>query len=247
MYIILGAFVGISINVSAFFIGLLYAPSINVHVISSVGPLVLYFLSIIILHEKPHPHVLRGMIIAFTGVIIAIFLPLLSSIFQQGGSFQEIVGNALYVIAMFSVVGHAVLTKKVIRQFDTVMFTGVQAFIGAIPFFFLMIYEMSSSTYHWSVQTMELKGWVGIIYGIFFSSALAYWAYNYALKKLSAQEVGVYSYAKPIVAVLVAIPLLSEYPDIYFMVGAVLVFIGIWISERHPHFHRIHKKMHGRG
>ena len=68
VYILLGSLVGVVINVSAFFVGLELAPSINVHMISAAGPLVLYALSIIVLHEKPHAQVLRGMIFALVGV-----------------------------------------------------------------------------------------------------------------------------------------------------------------------------------
>ena len=93
---------------------------------------------------------------------------------------------------------------------------------------------------------MSSRGWVGIIFGLLFSSGVAYLAQNYALIKLKAQEIAVFGYIMPVVAVLVAIPLLGEFPDIFFVIGAVLIFIGVFISERHPHFQKMHGKLHSR-
>src|SRR3989339_778870 len=168
VYILMGALSGVVINVSAFYVGLEIAPSINVHMISAAGPLVLYALSIIVLHEKPHAQILRGMMFALLGVLIIFLAPL----FHQGfGNIQSaktmILGNFLFVIPM-------------------------------------MVREQQI----WSFSSLTSAGWVGIIYGVFFSSALAYFLLNYALKRISAQEIGVYEYIKPIVAVVVAIPLL---------------------------------------
>src|SRR3989344_7622828 len=63
MHIVLGGIWGISVNVAFFFLGLNLAPSINVHIIGALGPLVLYILSLIILKEKPHPQIIKGMFI----------------------------------------------------------------------------------------------------------------------------------------------------------------------------------------
>jgi drug/metabolite transporter (DMT)-like permease len=86
---------------------------------------------------------------------------------------------------------------------------------------------------------MNMQSWIGVIYGVFFSSALAYFLHNYALSKLPANRVGVFTYLEPPVAVLIAIPLLGEYPDLFFIIGSALVFVGIYLSQRHPHFRKI--------
>jgi drug/metabolite transporter (DMT)-like permease len=78
-----------------------------------------------------------------------------------------------------------------------------------------------------SVDDFTFRSWIGIIYGIFFSSALAYFANNYALTKMSASKIGMFHYVMPIASLLVAVPLLGEMPDVFFIVGSILVAIGV--------------------
>ncbi|PIZ66746.1 hypothetical protein CO051_07330 [Candidatus Roizmanbacteria bacterium CG_4_9_14_0_2_um_filter_39_13] len=245
VYILLGSLVGVVINVSAFFVGLELAPSINVHMISAAGPLVLYALSIFVLHEKPHAQVFRGMIFAFVGVLVIFLAPLFRDGFSTGsGSVRSVlIGNFLFMIAMVGGVFYAVINKKIIKTVDSTVIMSLQFFVGSVAFIPMMVRELKD----WSFASLNNAGWVGIIYGIFFSSALAYFLLNYALKRISAQQIGVFEYMKPVIAVLVAIPLLSEFPDVYFIIGSVLIFVGVYISERHPHFQRIHTKIGVRG
>ena len=241
VYILLGSLAGVVINVSAFFVGLELAPSINVHMISASGPLVLYALSIIVLHEKPHAQVFRGMVFAFVGVLVIFLAPLFRDGFNDGGGSvgSVLLGNFLFLIAMVGGVFYAVVNKKIIKTVDSSVIMSLQFFVGSVAFIPMMVRELQD----WSFASLNNAGWVGIIYGIFFSSALAYFLLNYALKRISAQQIGVFEYMKPVIAVLVAIPLLAEFPDIYFIIGSILIFIGVYVSERHPHFQRVHTKI----
>jgi len=73
------------------------------------------------------------------------------------------------------------------------------------------------------------------------SSAAAYFLYYYGLSKIDAQEVGLFTYIDPIAAVLIAMPLLHEFPSIYYLIGSVLVFGGIYLAEGRVHWHPINK------
>jgi len=44
--------------------------------------------------------------------------------------------------------------------------------------------------------------------------------------------VGLLSYLSPIGALFLAVPLLGEWPDIWFVVGTALVLYGVWLAER---------------
>lgn len=243
LHIIMGGIWGVSINVSFFFMGLKLASSINAPIIGSLGPLVLYMLSLFILKEKPHPQILKGMLISFIGAAFIVFTPLFRAEINPAADYtitSRIMGNAFFIIAMIGAALHVIHTKKISSKVDPVTITGIQFFVGAFTFLPFMISELQT----WSFSSLTHNSWVGIIYGIFFSSALGYFAHTYAIKKLSAQKVGVFSYMMPVVAVLVAIPLLGEYPDIFFIIGSVFVLLGIIISERHPHLHKMDKKLH---
>lgn len=245
VHIILGGIWGVSVNVAFFFMGLNLTSSINAPIIGALGPLVLYILSLMILKEKPHPQIVKGMLFAFAGVIIIVFAPLFGSfggLVFQNATHAEITGNLFFILAMIGAVLHVIHTKKVADHVDPMTITGIQFFIGSFPFIPFMINEL----HDWSFTSLTTGSWVGILYGIFLSSAVGYFAHNYAIKKLPAQKVGIFGYMMPVIAVIVAIPLLGEYPDIFFIIGSLFVLGGIIISERHPHLHKIHKKLQER-
>lgn len=243
MHIILGGIWGISVNVAFFFMGLKLAPSINVHIIGSLGPLVLYMLSLVILKEKAHPQIIKGMLICLIGTLVIVFAPMIKAGIAQDTTYpisSQIMGNAFFILSMLGGVLMIIHTKKVTGKVDPFTITGIQFFVGALCFFPFMVSELQT----WSFSSLTTGSWIGILYGIFFSSAVAYFAHTYAISKLSAQQIGVYSYIMPVIAVIVAIPLLKEYPDFFFILGSVFVFLGMLSSERHPHMQKIHKKLH---
>ncbi len=245
MHIVLGGIWGISISIAFFFLGLQRAPSINVHIMGALGPIVLYILSLIILKEKPHPQIIKGMLISLIGVGVIIFAPILKAGIMHDTSYpasSQIIGNVFFILSMLGGVIVIIHNKKVVAKVDPFTITGIQFFVGALSFYPFMINELQT----WSFTELTSTSWIGIIYGVIFSSAIAYFMFNYALTKLSAQQIGVYSYIMPVIAVLVAIPLLKEFPDFFFILGAVFVFIGMFISERHPHYRKMHKRLHGK-
>ncbi len=241
--ILLGALWGISINIAFFFMGLKLAPSINVHLIGSLGPILLYFLSLSMLHEKPHPQIIKGMFISLVGTIVIIIGPFISefqSTYQMAANARTILmGNFFFIISMLGSVLVVVYTKKVSATVNPFLITGMQFLFGAMTFAPFMVYELQS----WSFRSLTYNSWVGIIYGTIFSSAIAYFAHNYALSKMKAQEIGLYTYIMPVISILVAIPLLGEIPDVFFIFGALFVFFGIFISEKHQKKHRLHEKI----
>ncbi|OGK17535.1 hypothetical protein A2774_00920 [Candidatus Roizmanbacteria bacterium RIFCSPHIGHO2_01_FULL_39_12c] len=233
--LLLGAIFGISVNITFFFWGLQRGESINSAVIISSGPVFLYFLSIIFLREKPQLKVLSGMLVALLGVLLIIFAPVIFN--GQTFSPGELQGNLFFVIATLGAVLHSLLQKNVIEKIGPLKVSLISFFVGAVTFLPFMLGELKS----WSFNELSLNGWTGIIFGVFFSSALAYYLYSYGLGKIKAQEVGIFVYVDPIVAVAIAAPLLHEYPDLYFFLGSILVFGGIYIAEGRLHWHPIDK------
>ncbi len=232
-HLIMGAFWGIAVNVSFFFLGLKLAPSINASIISSTGPIVLYVLSLRLLKEKPHPQIIRGMFISLLGALIIILAPIIKStqlhtLTEQAGM-STFLGNLAFVAAMIGGIMLSIDNKQLAGKVHPYTVTGFQFFIGSLAFIPLMVMELES----WHFDQLTDKSWIGILYGVFLSSALAYAAHNFALTKMSAQKVGIFTYLMPVAAVFVAIPLLGEYPDIFFIIGSCTVLAGILIGERH--------------
>ena len=77
-------------------------------------------------------------------------------------------------------------------------------------------------------QTILLMLAVGV-----FTQIGGYLLVNYALGHLPASIVSIVLLLQPVVTMLLAIPLLGEYPDVSQMAGGALLLVGVWIVNRY--------------
>lgn len=233
--IILVGFFGVTINISFFFLGLGKTESINAPIIASSGPIFIYLLSVQFLKEKPKLKVFTGMLIGLVGVLIIILSPIFLG--QKQYTFGAIEGNLFFLIATLGTVFQTIVGKDILRKINSFQVTLISFLFGSLTFLPFMKNELVS----WSFTNLDIRGIVGIIFGIFLSSALAYYLYYWGISKIKAQEVGIFSYICPVTAVFIAIPLLQEYPDLFFFLGSVFVFGGIYLAEGRIHWHPFHR------
>ena len=233
--ILLIGFFGITINISFFFLGLQKTESINVPVIASSGPIFIYLLSIMFLREKPKLKVLSGMLIALAGVLFIILSPLIMD--GKKFTFGAVEGNLFILLATFGSVLQTIFGRDVLKKVDTLQVAAITFLFGSLTFIPFIPKEFAS----WDISFLNIAGWTGIIFGVFFSSALAYFLFYYGVSKLKAQDVGIFTYIDPLAAILVAAPLLHEYPNIFYIIGGTLIFGGIYFAEGRIHWHPFHR------
>lgn len=236
--IFLTGFFGIFINITFFFLGLKKTESINAPIIASSAPIFIYLFSIIFLKEKPKLKVLSGIFISLTGVLIIIFSPFLFRDHQFNlGRFE---GNLFIFIATLGYVASTIVSRDLLKKINPYLVTFFSFFFSSFLFLILLPTELKN----WSFNQLNFNGWVGIIYGVFFSSAVAYFLFYYGVSKIKAQEVGLFTYIDPVVAVIIAMPLLGEYPNLFYFLGTTFVFGGIYLAEKRIHYHPINKINH---
>jgi drug/metabolite transporter (DMT)-like permease len=233
--IVVGAFFGIFLNITFFFMGLTTsAPSINVTIIGSAGPVFLYLISIIFLKESPNKRVLGGMLLALGGVLTIILAPLFLG--NQRLELSELKGNLFYVLATIGAVLYPVLSKRALSKINPLQVTFIGFIVSGVLFFLLALNERAN----WNMELLNTHALVGVGFGLFLCSFVGYLLFNIGTSKIKAQEIGIFTYIDPVAAVLVAMPLLHEFPTTYFLVGAFLVAIGILIAEGRFQYHPIH-------
>lgn len=225
--------VGITFGISFFFFGLRLTESINVPIIASAGPIFIIFFSWLILKEIPKTKVILGTLISLAGVLVIVLQPILGAGFDG-----SLAGNFLIVLAVMAGVVHTILSKEMMKTYDPATITFWSFFIATLGFAPLSLYEISTSS---SLTAITYQGFIGVIFGAILSSFLAYYLFYWALKYFPASETGLFVYLDPIVAILIAMPLLGEYPTSLYWLGAILVFGGIYIAEGRLPYHPLHK------
>ncbi len=229
--VILIGFFGITINILFFFHGLLQAPSINAALIGSSGPIFIILFSLLYLKDKPKSKLVMGGLLGLFGV----FLVLITPIFKSGSII--VLGNLFYLISMMGSVIAILLTRKIIKRNDPMAITFWTFAVGAGGFAPMFLGEIQTYGF---MQNITFQGLIGLAFGIFLSSLVAYHLQTYALKYLTAADSSVFTYIDPIVTILIAAPLLGEFPDAIFVTGSFLVIGGILISEGRLHYHPFH-------
>lgn len=224
---------GIGINIPFFFLGLKLAPSVNAPIIASSGPIFLMLGSILFLHEKPKKRVILGTIVSLLGVMAIILRPFLES--NLDGA---ILGNIFFLIATLAGVGHAIIVKQVLKYYPALTVTFWSFVVGSLIFLPFLIAEIADP---YALSVLDHRGIIGIIFGVVFCSTIAYFFYSWGIQKIEAHQVGIFTYIDPVVAILIAVPLLGEVITFTYILGSSLVFLGIFIAEGRLHYHPIHE------
>lgn len=234
--IVFASVCAISINIGFFFFGIEKTLSINAPIIGSSGPIFLILGSMLFLRERPGRRVFIGNMLGLTGILLIILEPLIQS--NTGGS---VIGNFFLIISMLSAVTGAILSKELLKDYPPMTITFWAFFIGLLtfsPFFFNEVHRYGL------LPQLSFPGITAIFIGGVFSSLIAYSCYYWGLKHISASETSIFAYIDPIAGVIIAAPLIHEYPNVFFLAGSILVFLGIFISEGRLHYHPLLKLTH---
>lgn len=223
------SFIGFFVHISLFLFGLTVSSSINAPIIASSAPIFLIVGSIVMLKENIRQKILLGTIISLVGVMIIILRPLLDK-----GLDGTIIGNVLFVMATLSFVIYTLLLKEYRLHISTTKMTFYLFAIATVLFFPFFLWESSQQSIF---NELTSKSLLGILFGSIFTSVIAYLLYNFALKYIQANETGIFLYIDPIIAILIAVPLLGEHITLSYLLGSLLVFVGLFIAENRMHYH----------
>lgn len=227
---------GITLHIAFFFAGLARGESINASIIGSSGPLFLFIFAVLFLKEKFHKKVLLGMSISLIGVLVVvaspIFLPESRQLIKA-----DLSANIFFVLSTIGAVLCPLFAKPILKRVPVLQFTFLVFLLGGLGFLPQALRELQ--TFSWS--QVNINGWVGIIFGVFLSSLLAYYLFFWGTSRIDAEEIGVFSYIDPVLSLAIAIPLLGEHPTKYYFLGAIFVFAGIFIAEGRLHWHPLHR------
>lgn len=222
----------VTFNVAFYFLGISYTASINAAIIVAASPVFLIFCSMVFLKEKPTKKILLGNLIGLTGVLLIVIQPM----FQKTQN-VSVMGNTLLLLSAIAAVLGTIYAKKIIQRYSAITLTFWAFVVGTFsffPFFFVETMQYGFLTH------LSYQGAFGLVFGTIGGSLLAYFLYYWALKYLLASQTGVFFYLDPVASIIIAAPLLGEYPTSFFILGSILVFLGIYVTEKRIHYHPIH-------
>lgn len=223
--------IGLAFHIAYYYIGLTLSSSINVPIIASAAPIFIILGSTVFLHEKLKPKFIHGSLISLLGVILIVLRPII-----ENGLDNSVIGNILFIVSMGLTVFYTLMLKEISPKYNPITLTFWIFTIGSLSLLPFVFFEAGKNA---PLVNLDIKSIIGIIFGAVFCSTIAYSLQTYALKYITANEVGLFSYLDPIIAIVIAQPLLGETLTQTFILGSALIFLGIFISEGRLHYHPI--------
>ena len=227
------AITGVTLNLTLFFIGLKLTQAILAAFLVASVPIFTMIAAHIYLKEKFTMRLIIASLVAFAGVAAIIG--------KVNGEFDSraLIGNILLLLATLSWVAHEIIAKKLLKVYDGSVVTFYSMAIGAVTFLPLFLWEFVASP-QW-ITNVTTKGFAGLIFGIFFASLTAYWAWNKGLKLLPASHAAFFFYLDPISGAILSMILLGEKLTPTLIIGGFLIAAAVFMAEQKRKNHPLHQ------
>jgi drug/metabolite transporter (DMT)-like permease len=174
----------------------------------------------------------RGMERVRPLTLIGIALSVVGVAFVMIGSATSSTGEATLlgsVLVFFGVLCWSVYTiglQPYTTRVDIMQLSAVTMVGGAVPLLIASTPALLGT--NWSAVGMG--GWLARLYSSVISMGVAYFFWYRGLRVLGPTRTAVYANLQPIVALLVAWPLLNEVPTVFQAVGAATIIAGVFLT-----------------
>lgn len=219
-----------TINLGLLFYGIKFTTILDQSIISATAPVMVIIASTLFLHDRVTKKEWFGASIAFFGTLFVVIQPLLESI----KTYQiNILGNVLVLVSNLAWVATIIFSKVALRdKVSPMMITTTTFFIGLVTIIPAALKEVGGiEQIMVQVKSSPISGHLGVAYMALISGALAYYLYQNGQKSIEASEATLFSYLQAVFAIPLAIIWLKETITIPYIVGSVIVALGVFIAE----------------
>lgn len=247
---------GGTLQLGLVFLGFNYTTSLDGTLLTAVSPIFILLASYKFLNEKITESEKKGAVLGLLGTLVIFIEPvLLAKQANESLNMLRIFGNALLIISLFAWTAYTLLSKKMLdhaptkfgrlmqffhlrsktKRYSPLFVTGTMCLVSLISFMPLSVAELTfMNKLTFPTFSLELlKPLSGIIFMSLFSTLVAYTFYEDAIKEIEVAETAAYNYLSPIFAIPFAYLLLGETVNIWFIMGAALIALGVYVSEKY--------------
>lgn len=191
--------------------------------ISAASPLLVFVGSVLFGLQKFTFRALAGVILGFSGILL---------VFRDG--LEDLVnpdyrmGVLFIFIAITGWAAGSIFTKKLNLQNQNISLNLFYQFVFAGIFQSLLAFAVHGEP---NPQEWSMKSWFATVYLAVFGSVAAYFAFHYALKKISPTQISLLSYVNTIIAIILGWWILNEEISAMFIIATALIISGVFITN----------------
>ncbi len=189
--------------------------------ISATSPIVVFLGSVAIGLQKFTVRAMLGLFMCFGGILF-IFWDGINDLANPDYRF----GILLLLFAIAGWASGTIFTKKMNIQSKNISLNLFYqfAFAGIIQIIFALLFSENYNFENWSVKSIS-----AMLYLSLFGSVAAFFAYHYALTKVSPVQVSILAYINTIISIFLSWLILNEEISAKFIIAAMLIILGVFV------------------
>lgn len=223
--VVIGGSMTLVAEILFLYAGLKQSSGISAALIYAFGPILLFVISIVFLHEPFKKRVAIGLPIAFLGAMLVIFEPVISG--AGGGVATSFVGNLFFLISMMCSVIGILIYKPVLVKYHPLQVTFLTIAVASI----IMSLFAGLEADRWAIKDVAQEAWIAVLYGGFIVLSVAFYLYFEGLRRTATIDLSLVKYLTTIGAIIGSILLLGESLNLITVVGGLLILFGIVVGE----------------
>lgn len=223
---------GMTLNLSLIFLGFERTSAIEGTLLLAITPILVTLAGWLLLKEEITKKERTGTLLAFLGTLLIVFFPAIAANNRPGLEMVHLEGNLLILLADLTWVAYAIYSKELSKKYSPLTLTYSSFIVGLLTFTPLAFGEVFILN---RTPLINLAAIGGLLYMALFSLALAYFLYEWGLRRIEASETAVFAYLQPLFAFPAAFLLLDETPTLALLPGILLTAIGVTITTRGGH------------
>lgn len=205
--------------------GVQYIPAGLASIIGATYPIWVVIIYYFFFNKVISKQVWLGLSISFLG-LVAVFFPSLANA-ELKENFMFGLGLSIFSTITWSI-GTIYTKNQTQKKVNSYFSIGLQMLIsGSI---ITIIQKMNGS--YIPLTEIPLDVYLGTLYLTLFGSIIAFSCFIYALKNLPAEQVSIYAYVNPIVAMMLSSIFLGEKITLLLLMGSLVVLAGIYILNK---------------
>ena len=220
---LLCALTAIALNQMLFIKGLSFTLPIHASLLTLITPILITIIAARVLKEKLTIAKVTGLLLGVSGAVLLISAREISA---PGDNI--LLGDFLVILSSVAYTFYFILVKPLMKDYSPILVTRLIFTFGFFMILPISINELNHIT--WEVFTF--KDW-SLLFLIAIPGTFFAYIFNvYGIKILSASTAGAYIYSQPVFAVIVAMVFLKEELSFYKIIAAILIFAGVYLSNR---------------
>ncbi len=222
LFLLLGALV-IPVNQFFFLYGVKLSTASHSGVFYACTPLFVFITSILIKSDKFSAKKLFAISLSIIGILVIFW----EGIFVKPDE-SILIGDILLFLAVFSWSLYLVFSKSMVEKYGTLKTSTIAFIMGMIMFVPVFLLDTTNTGF----ARVTTTGWLAFFHLSVVVAFGGYFIYTYSTKIINTSTLTTLTNTSPIITIVFSWLLLGEELSSYFMLGAVITLIGVFIAQR---------------